>query len=183
MTEKQLREAIRKEIRSQISEADTDFLTKIGSNLRSKLGSAKTQLNVGLGKIDPKRIANMTPEQKAELTAQLTQQLGLTAKDFNTIKQRIARKLGAAEKLTTTESIINELDMDTDTAPESKVSSGLSQRSERVKDTVAFKQMVKMLENKPATEQANFVLELLQGLPLDEAAKRMLRMRIKTQLK
>ena len=54
MTEKQLREAIRKEIRSQISEADTDFLTKIGSNLRSKLGSAKTQLNVGLGKIDAK---------------------------------------------------------------------------------------------------------------------------------
>jgi hypothetical protein len=182
MTEKQLREAIRKEIRSQISEADTDFLTKIGSNLRSKLGSAKTQLNVGLGKIDPKRIANMTPEQKAELTAQLTQQLGLTAKDFNTIKQRIARKLGAAEKLTTTESIINELDMDTP-EPESKVSSGLSQRTERVKDTVAFKQMVKMLENKPATEQANFVLELLQGLPLDDAAKRMLRMRIKTQLK
>ena len=40
-----------------------------------------------------------------------------------------------------------------------------------------------MLENKPATEQANFVLELLQGLPLDDAAKRMLRMRIKTQLK
>jgi len=182
MTEKQLREAIRKEIRSQLNEADTDFLTKIGSNLRSKLGSAKTQLNVGLGKIDPKRIANMTPEQKAELTAQLTQQLGLTAKDFNTIKQRIARKLGAAEKLTTTESIINELDMDTP-EPESKVSSGLSQRSERVKDTVAFKQMVKMLENKPATEQANFVLELLQGLPLDDAAKRMLRMRIKTQLK
>lgn len=182
MTEKQLREAIRKEIRSQISEADTDFLTKIGSNLRSKLGSAKTQLNVGLGKIDPKRIASMTPEQKAELTAQLTQQLGLTAKDFNTIKQRIARKLGAAEKLTTTESIINELDMDTP-EPESKVSSGLSQRTERVKDTVAFKQMVKMLENKPATEQANFVLELLQGLPLDDAAKRMLRMRIKTQLK
>jgi hypothetical protein len=180
MTEKQLREAIRKEIRSQISEADTDFLNKIGSNLRSKLGSAKTQLNVGLGKIDPKRIASMTPEQKAELTAQLTQQLGLTAKDFNTIKQRIARKLGAAEKLTTTESIINELDMDT---PESKVSSGLSQRSDRVKETAAFKQMVKMLENKPATEQANFVLELLQGLPLDEAAKRMLRMRIKTELK
>lgn len=182
MTEKQLREAIRNEIRSQLNEADTDFLTKIGSNLRSKLGSAKTQLNVGLGKIDPKRIANMTPEQKAELTAQLTQQLGLTAKDFNTIKQRIARKLGAAEKLTTTESIINELDMDTP-EPESKVSSGLSQRTERVKDTVAFKQMVKMLENKPATEQANFVLELLQGLPLDDAAKRMLRMRIKTQLK
>jgi hypothetical protein len=180
MTEKQLREAIRKEIRSQISEADTDFLNKIGSNLRAKLGSAKTQLNVGLGKIDPKRIASMTPEQKAELTAQLTQQLGLTAKDFNTIKQRIARKLGAAEKLTTTESIINELEMD---APESKVSSGLSQRSERVKETAAFKQMVKMLENKPATEQANFVIELLQGFPLDDAAKRMLRMRIKTDLK
>lgn len=179
MTEKQLREAIRNEIRSQIKEADTDFLNKIGSNLRSKLGSAKTQLNVGLGKIDPKRIANMTPEQKAELTAQLTQQLGLTSKDFNTIKQRIARKLGAAEKTSATEGVINELDMDMT----SKVSSGLQQRKERLLDTAMFKQLVKMLENKPATEQANFVLELINGLPLDEAAKRMLRMRIKTELK
>ena len=98
MTEKQLREMVRKEIRSVINEGETDFLHKIGSNLRSKLGSARTQLNVGLGKIDPEKIARMTPEQKAELTAQVAQQLGLTAKDFNTIKQRIARKLGTAEK-------------------------------------------------------------------------------------
>jgi hypothetical protein len=180
MKEKQLREMLRKEIQAILNEGEADFLHKIGSNLRSKLGSARTQLNVGLGKIDQDRIARMTPEQKAELTAQLAQQLGLTSKDFNTIKQRIARKLGAAEKASTTENTINELEMDT--APDSKVSAGLQQRQERLTDTVAFKQMVKMLENKPAMEQVNFVFDMLKSLPLDDAAKRMIRTKIKTAL-
>jgi hypothetical protein len=177
MKEKQLREMLRKEIQAILNEGEADFLHKIGSNLRSKLGSARTQLNVGLGKIDQDRIARMTPEQKAELTAQLASQLGLTAKDFNTIKQRIARKLGAAEKASTAESKINELEMDTDA--NSSVSSGLQQRQDKLTDTSAFKQMVKMLENKPAVEQVNFVLDMINNLPLDDAAKRMLRIKVK----
>mgnify|MGYP003349218914 CR=1 FL=1 len=177
MKEKQLREMLRKEIQAILNEGDADFLHKIGSNLRSRLGAARTQLNTGLGKIDPDRISRMTPEQKAELTAQLAQQLGLTAKDFNTIKQRIARKLGAAEKASTSESKLNELEMETE--PDTKVSAGLQQRQERLTDTAAFKQMVKMLENKPAMEQVNFVLDMINNLPLEDAAKRMLRTKVK----
>ena len=39
-----------------------------------------------------------------------------------------------------------------------------------------------MLENKPAMEQVNFVFDMLKSLPLDDAAKRMIRTKIKTAL-
>ena len=67
MNEKQLRALLRKEIKSQLNEVgETDFLGKIGSTLRSKLGTGRGQLNVGLSKVDPEQIAKMTPEQKAK---------------------------------------------------------------------------------------------------------------------
>jgi hypothetical protein len=66
-----------------------------------------------------------------------------------------------------------------DTDANSSVSSGLQQRQDKLTDTSAFKQMVKMLENKPAVEQVNFVLDMINNLPLDDAAKRMLRIKVK----
>ena len=186
MNEQELRKMLRKEIKSVLSEGPSDitFLDKVGGSIRAKLGSNKQMLNKLLGGLNTDKLGALPQSQKVDLLVAIIGQFGLNAKDFNQVKARVSRKLGLAEPASepTSESKLNELELDAP-ATDSKVSAGLSQRSERVKDTVAFKQMVKMLENKPATEQANFVLELLQGLPLDESAKRMLRMRIKTQLK
>ena len=152
MNEKQLRALLRKEIKSQLNEVgETDFLGKIGSTLRSKLGTGRGQLNVGLSKVDPEQIAKMTPEQKAELVANLSQELGLTAKDYNMIKQRVARKLGAAEKAVS----VNE-----------ELSSDLQGKSLKATQTNAFKILVKTLDNKNVEQQVEFLLDMLKGLPL-----------------
>jgi len=154
MNEKELRALLRKEIKSQLNEAGgTDFLSKIGSTLRSKLGSGRTQLNIGLSKIDPEQIVKMTPEQKATLVADLSQEIGLTAKDYNTIKQRVARKLGAAEK----NAPVNE-----------ELSSDLESKGLKATQTNAFKILVKTLENKQPMDQAKFLLDMLTNMPLKD---------------
>ena len=156
MTERELRALLRKEIKSQINEADTDFLHTIGTNLRSKLGSGKTQLSAGLSKLDSETISKMSPEQKAELVAKLSQQLGLTAKDFTVIKQRVARKLGASEKAAAVA-----------TAPVTEdLSSDLQSKSLKATQTNAFKILVKTLDVKNADQQAEFILDMLKGLKL-----------------
>ena len=42
--------------------------------------------------------------------------------------------------------------------------------------------MVKQLENKPASDQTAFVIDMLSNLPLDDTAKRMIKMKIKSEL-
>ena len=168
MNEKELRALLRKEIKSQLNEAGgTDFLGKISNTLRSKLGSGRTQLNVGLSKIDPEQISKATPEEKANLIAQLAWEVGLTAKDFNIIKQRIARKLGAAEK---DAPVIKEL------------SSDLQGKGLKATQTNAFKILVKTLETKTPIAQAEFLLDMLTGMPLKDGALDKLKKEL-TQLK
>lgn len=156
MNEKELRALLRKEIKSQLNEVgETDFLSKISNTLRSKLGSGRTQLNVGLSKIDPKQISKATPEEKANLIAKLAQEFGLTAKDYNTIKQRVARKLGAVEK---------------DAPVTEELSSGLESKGLKATQTNAFKILVKTLEGKTKEQQAEFLLDMLTGMPLKDDA-------------
>lgn len=155
MNEKELRALLRKEIKSQLNEVgQTDFLGKISNTLRSKLGSGRTQLNVGLSKIDPEQISKATPKEKVDLIAQLAWEVGLTAKDFNIIKQRIARKLGAAEKDSST------------TQTESKVSTTIQKKTDKTFDTTAGEAFISSLEGQDAMVQANIIMDMLSKLPL-----------------
>ena len=59
----------------------------------------------------------------------------------------------------------------------------LGARGEKVEKTQAYQMLVKAIDNKPATQQVAFVLDMLSKLPLDDSAKRMLKMKIKSELK
>ena len=98
MTEKQLREAIRKEIRSQISEMDDKFSKGISGAARAGLGSAKAKMDAAMAQIEPEEIKGMLKPAKVDLIAGFLKKLGVTAKDFNTIKSPVGIELKESQK-------------------------------------------------------------------------------------
>lgn len=109
MTEKKLRELLRKEIKAQLTESPADFLKNISGTVRSALGSKKSQLAAGLDKINADRIAKLPADKKAEVIAALVAQVGLTKDDYEDVKMRIGRKLGVmSEGQKSNEQMLNE---------------------------------------------------------------------------
>jgi hypothetical protein len=106
MTEKQLREAIRKEIRSQISEMDDKFSKTLSGTARSGLGSAKAKMDAAMAQIEPKEIKGMQKPAQASLIAAFLEKLGFTAKDFNSIKSLVGIELTESQK--SNEQMLNE---------------------------------------------------------------------------
>ena len=109
MTEKKLRELLRKEIKAQLTESPADFLKNISGTVRSALGSKKSQLATGLDKINADRIAKLPADKKAEVIAAIVAQVGFTKDDFEDVKMRIGRKLGVmSEGQKSNEQMLNE---------------------------------------------------------------------------
>lgn len=109
MTEKKLRELLRKEIKTQLTEGPADFLKGISGTVRTALGSKKSQLAAGLDKVNTDRIAKLPADKKAEVIAALVAQVGLTKDDYDDIKMRIGRKLGVmSEGQKSNKQVLNE---------------------------------------------------------------------------
>lgn len=190
-TEKELRNEIRKHVQKMLKEYQPGgFLQSVGAQARTSLGSGRSMLDKYLGNVDTERLARLPKMQKVNLLAALMRTFGISANDLTSLRGQVSRTLKGYEtaEAPVEEGKLNELefgnppaDASTDSG-DSKVSSGLAAKGEKLKDTQAYKMMVKQLENKPASDQSAFVLDLLSNLPLDDSAKRMIKMKIKSSL-
>ena len=190
-TEKDLRNEIRKHVQKMLKEYQPGgFLQSVGAQARTSLGSGRSMLDKYLGNVDTERLARLPKMQKVNLLAALMRTFGISANDLTSLRGQVSRTLKGYEtaEAPVEEGKLNELDFenpptDASTEPaDSKVSSGLAAKGEKLKDTQAYKIMVKQLENKPASDQSAFVLDLLSNLPLDDSAKRMIKRKIKSSL-
>jgi hypothetical protein len=109
---------------------------------------------------------------------------GITATELTSLRGQVSRQLKGYENAPVAESKLNELDLDNSTSQEDSTSQGgLDSKGEKLEKTQAYQMLVKAIENKPATAQVAFVIDMLSKLPLDDTAKRMLKMKIRSELK
>jgi len=179
MKERELREMVRKQLVNMISEAPADsFLGRVGSTVRARLGGRRQQLSKLLGDIDTVRISRLPKAQKIELITALMQQFGITAQDFNAIKQRVSRTLKTTQPLPSAQMGENINEMDPRPA---KNLGSLGTKQDRLEKTQAFRQMVKALANKSDSVKTEFVMNLLSSLNLDDVEKKKLKRNINSK--
>jgi len=179
-TEKELRNEIRKHVQKMLKEYQPGgFLQSVGTQARASLGSGRSMLDKYLGDVDTERLAKLPKMQKVSLLAALMKTFGITANDLTALRAQVSRQLkadtvpAAPTEATVEEGMINELEM----------SSTLASKGEKVEKTQAYQMLLKAIENKPASQQTAFVIDLISKLPLDDSAKRMIKMKIRSELK
>jgi hypothetical protein len=185
-TEKELRTEIRKHVRKMLAESNgNSFIKNVGSQVRASLGGGRTMLDKALGGMDVERLAKLPRMQKVGLLAALMQAFGITAYDLTALRGQVVRGMKAVEPVE--EAKLNELEFssgsDSEASTDSKLTGALASKGEKVEKTQAYKMLVKAIENKPALQQAEYVFDMLSKLPLDDAAKTKIRMKVKSELK
>ena len=165
MKENLLRSMIRKQIKSSLKEAD--------------FGSVRTQVDTGLGKIErmasvkmlKKALGQGSPEQQASGLLKVVQAI---SGDSQIVARKLSRMLMKGG-LTA--------DEPTPEPAEEAVSAGLKARQDRLDKTQAFDMLKKMLSTKPATQQTDYVIDLVNKLDLKSGAKTRLLQQIRKGLK
>jgi hypothetical protein len=168
MKEDVLRGMIRKQIKSSLKEAD---ITP-GQSVTSTLGRVEKMAGVKMLK---KALGQGGVQQQAA-------GLHAVVKAISGDSPQVARMLA---RMLMKKGIDTPEPGETDPTPnvqEAKVSSALSSRMGRVDKTQAMVMMKKMLDTKPATMQADFVLDLLKGLNLKKSAKQRLFIKMRKEL-
>jgi hypothetical protein len=170
-TEKELRNEIRAHVRKMLNETDgNSFIKNVGSQVRASLGGGRTMLDKALGGMDVERLSKLPRTQKVGLLTTLMKTFGITADELTSLRGQVARGLKADSQME--EAKLNEVEF----------GGALASKGEKVEKTQAYQMLVKAIDNKPATQQVAFVLDMLSKLPLDDSAKRMLKMKIKSEL-
>lgn len=188
MKEKILREAIRKQIIKKLNEAPDRFSKQVGGAVRSRLGRARQPLDLALKKIDVQKLARLPRQQKVGLLISLLQSVGITASDFDAIRARVSR--GLADTIAPADESVNEAPLpDLDRAAgaygsgrEELKNKALASKKEKLQKTQAFKMLSTQLANKSPKVQYDFVVSLLNDLPLDDTAKRMMKMKLRQDI-
>jgi len=171
-TEKELRTEIRNHVRKMLSETDgNSFIKNVGSQVRASLGGGRTMLDKALGGMDVERLAKLPRMQKVALLTTLMKTFGITADELTALRGQVVRGL-KADASQMGEAKLNEVEF----------GGALASKGEKVEKTQAYQMLVKAIDNKPATQQVAFVIDMISKLPLDDSAKRMLKMKIKSEL-
>jgi len=164
MKEDILRSMIRKQIKSSLKEAD------VRTPVAGALGRVEKMAAVKMLK---RALGTGSDQQQAAGLLKVIQVISGNDQNVANILSRMLRKkdgLSAPEE-------------PTDTPPVTEaVPASLKSRSVRVDKTQAMKMMKQTLDTKPATQQADFVLDLLKGLNLKSSAKQRLFQRMRREL-
>jgi uncharacterized membrane protein YheB (UPF0754 family) len=64
-----------------------------------------------------------------------------------------------------------------------ELTGALATRKEKMEKTLAYRMLLKALEGRPATQQVDYVFDLLNALPLDDSAKQRIRMKFRQEFK
>jgi hypothetical protein len=152
MKEDILRGMIRKQIKSSLKEAD--FTSGARSAVGAKLGAVEKMAGVKMLK---KALGQGTPRQQASGLLKVVQTISGNNPLVGKMLSRMLVKGGieAAEEAPETTDL-----------GEAKVSKTLSSRMDRVDKTQAMKMLQQTLRTKPATQQADFVADLVKKLEL-----------------
>ena len=167
MKESILRTMIRKQIKSSINEAPI-----ARSAVSSKLGRVEKMAGVKMLK---KALGQGTPQQQAAGLLKVIQVISGGNPQTGKMLARMLMKGGIVAPEAPAPAPAPE------PVPEGR-SSALASRMARVDKTQAMVQMKKMLATKPATQQTDFVLDLLKGLDLKGSAKQRLFQKMRREL-
>lgn len=160
MKESILRETIRKEIRKSLKEVDvtTGQATGIG----------RFEKQPGIKMLKQVLSQGSTRQQAAGLIKVIDIVSGGNRNVKNQLIQMLQQKdsLGAEEPVT-----------------EAEVNPALARKADRLDKTQAMKMLKQALGSKAATQQSDFVLDLVNNLGLKDAAKQRIKMQIRKALK
>ena len=161
MKEDTLRGMIRKQIKTSLKESPI-ARTQVGA----KLGSIEKMAGVKMLK---KALGQGTPAQQAAGLLQVVQAISGNNPATAKMLARMIMKKGIAA--------------DEPTAPVSEdMSSALKSKKGRVDATQAMKMMKSTLATKPATQQTDFVVALINDLGLKDSAKKRLLLKLRKGL-
>ena len=179
MKEKVLREMIRKQIKTSLQEAPDIARSAVGSSL----GRVEKMAGVKMLK---KALGQGSPQQQAAGLLKVVQAISgnnpLTGKT-------LARMIMKDPDMTTDDAGTAPVSEEAytagvdDGAATDNVEENLDTRMAKLDKTQAMVQLKNQLGNKSATVQSDFVLNLLNGLDLKNAAKQRLKMKIRQDLK
>jgi hypothetical protein len=164
-----LRTMIRKQIKSSLNEVGNfkEAVPDARGQVSSTLGKAEKMTSVKMLK---KALGQGGPQQKA--SGLLAVVKAISDSDPQ-VMRTLARLLMKSDDTNTT----SEPSVTTEAIPAS-----LSSRSARVDKTQSMKMLKSALGTKPATQQADFVLDLLKGLNLKKGAKQRLFQKMRREL-
>mgnify|MGYP004456160421 CR=1 FL=1 len=166
MKESVLRETIRKEIRKSLKEQD------VTTGVERETG--RIEKNAGV-KMLKRALAQGSPRQQAAGLVKVINAIsgGSTAVK-NALVQMLKRTdIGAPEAPEAPDVSVTE----------AEVNPALVRKADRLDKTQAMKMLKQTLGSKAATQQTDFVLDLINNLGLKDAAKQRLKMKIRKSLK
>lgn len=167
MNENELRGVIRKQIKKVLSEAP-------------RLGAGGAELERGLGKIGG-RTSRFSRRQRVQAVLPVLKKFNIQAGDLPYIKASLA-KMMKADATAEAEPEMEEnytAGVDDGDASKSISENALDSKGDKLEKTQAFQMLKKALQSKPANQQAEFVMDLITKMGMDDSAKRKLRMKVK----
>lgn len=168
MKESELRAIIREHIKRTLKEAGPS------------LGAGGEELVRGAEKVSG-RVAKLTKRQRIQSVIPLLQKFGITSADLPMIKAVLA-KMSVPEPEPKAEPEVEEnytAGVDDGAAGDSLAEGALDSKSEKLDKTQAWNMLKKAVDTKPASQQADFIVDLINKFNLDDSAKRRLKMQIK----
>ena len=167
MKENELRGVIRKQIRKVLSEAP-------------RLGAGGAELERGLGKIGD-RTARFSRRQRVQAVLPVLKKFNIQAGDLPYIKAALAKMMKADAAAAAEPEMEENYTAGVDDGDASKAISenALDSKGDKLEKTQAFQMLKKALQSKPANQQAEFVMDLITKMGMDDSAKRKLRMKVK----
>jgi len=164
MKESLLRETIRKEIRKSLKEQDVTG--------RAETGISRLEKQPGI-KMLKTALSSGTPKQQA---AGLIKVINLVSGGSRAVKSQLVQMLqqgGLEAEEPSAEAPVAEAD----------VNPALARKADRVDKTQAMKMLKQALSSKGASQQSDFVLDLVNNLGLKDSAKQRIKMQIRKALK
>ena len=164
MKESLLRETIRKEIRKSLKEQDVTG--------RAETGISRLEKQPGI-KMLKTALSSGTPKQQA---AGLLKVINLVSGGSRAVKSQLVQMLqqgGLEAEEPSAEAPVAEAD----------VNPALARKADRVDKTQAMKMLKQALSSKGASQQSDFVLDLVNNLGLKDSAKQRIKMQIRKALK
>jgi len=165
MKESILRETIRKEIRKSLKESD------VTTGVERETG--KIEKNAGV-KMLKRALAQGSPRQQA---AGLIKVIDAISGGSTAVKNALVMMLKQTD-----------LDSAPEAAPEEPVAEAemkgaLANKQDRLDKTQAFVQLKNVLAQKPALQQVDYVIQLINGLGLRDSAKKRLVIKLRQGIK
>jgi hypothetical protein len=176
MKESELRAIIREHVKKTLKEAGPS------------LGAGGAELSRGAEKVSG-RVARLSKRQRLKAVIPVLQKFGITSGDLPMIKAMISKAnadaaaaKAEAEAEAESEAEVEEnytAGVDDGDAGNSIKEGSLDTRSAKLDKTQAFKMLQKAVDTKPASMQADFIVDLINKFNLDDSAKRRLKMQIR----